>query len=131
MLRNMLVFSLERQGPDMAVERDTAERLARIDAEQLVTLRAWPGWPWKTLDPLAVDAATVGRLREAVWAADRLMADRVVGSSNSSVTIPPAHVPISEFSCYNNRSNVWYQRLWLELHRVLDRVPLGEWAGEE
>ena len=23
------------------------------DAEQLVTLRAWPGWPWKTLDPLA------------------------------------------------------------------------------
>jgi hypothetical protein len=41
----------------MALERDnTAERLARIDAEQLVTLRAWPGWPWKTLDPLAVEA---------------------------------------------------------------------------
>ena len=53
----MLVFSLERQGPDMALERDnTAERLARIDAEQLVTLRAWPGWPWQTLDPLAVEA---------------------------------------------------------------------------
>ena len=31
----------------MALERDnTAEHLARIDAEQLVTLRAWPGWPW-------------------------------------------------------------------------------------
>ena len=41
----------------MALERDnTAEHLARIDAEQLVTLRAWPGWPWKTLDPLAVEA---------------------------------------------------------------------------
>ena len=36
------------------------------DNEQLATLRAWPGWPWKTLDPLAVEAATMGRLREAV-----------------------------------------------------------------
>jgi hypothetical protein len=69
------------------------------DAEQLVTLRAWIGWPWQTLDPLAVEAATMGRLREAVWAADRLMADRVVvGSSHSSVMIPPAQVPTSEFS---------------------------------
>ena len=30
------------------------------DAEQLVTLRAWLGWPWKTLDPLAVEVATMG-----------------------------------------------------------------------
>jgi hypothetical protein len=67
------------------------------DVEQLVTLRSWPGWPWQTLDPLAVKAAGIGRLREAVWAADRLMADRVVGSSNLSVTIPPAEVPTSEF----------------------------------
>jgi hypothetical protein len=68
------------------------------DAEQLITLRSWPGWPWKTLDPLAVEAATIERLREAVWAADQLMADRVVvGSSHSSVTIPPALVPTSEF----------------------------------
>ena len=69
------------------------------DAEHLVTLRSWPGWPWKTLDPLAVDAATKGRLREAVLAADQLMADRVVvGSSHSSVTIPPAQLATSEFS---------------------------------
>jgi hypothetical protein len=101
------------------------------DAEQLVTLRAWPGWPWDTLDPLAVEAARMGRLREAVRAADQLMADRVVGSSNSSVTIPAAQVPISEFSCYNNRSNLWYQQLWLELHRVLGRVPLGEWTADD
>jgi len=67
------------------------------DAEQLVTLRAWPGWPWDTLDPLAVEAARIGRLREAVWAADQLMADRVESSSISSVTIPPAQVPISQF----------------------------------
>ena len=67
------------------------------DAEQLVILRAWPGWQWETLDPLAVDAASMGRLREAVWAADQLMADRVVGSSHSSVTIPPAQVPTSQF----------------------------------
>ena len=46
------------------------------DPEQLVTLRSWPRWSWKTLDPLAVEAATMGRLCEAVWAADRLMADR-------------------------------------------------------
>jgi hypothetical protein len=69
------------------------------DAEQLANLRAWPGWPWQTLDPLAVEAAAKGRLREAVWAADQLMADRVVvGSSHSSVTIPPAQVATSEFS---------------------------------
>ena len=68
------------------------------DNEQLATLRAWPGWPWQTLDPLAVEAATMGRLREAVWAADQLMADRVVvGSSHSSVTIPPAPVATSGF----------------------------------
>lgn len=69
------------------------------DAEQLVTLRAWPGWPWQTLDPLALEAATKGRLREAIWAADQLMADRVVvGSSHSSVTIPPAQMATSGFS---------------------------------
>jgi len=48
------------------------------------------------LDLLAVEAARMGRLREAVGAADRLMADRV-GSSHSSVTIPPARVQSSEF----------------------------------
>jgi hypothetical protein len=68
------------------------------DAEQLVTLRAWPGWQWDTLDPLAVEAAGVGRLREAVWAADQLMADRVVGSLLSGVRIPPVQAPTSQFS---------------------------------
>ena len=69
------------------------------DAEQLVMLRSWPGWPWKTLDSLAVEATAIGRLREAVWAADQLMADRVVvGSSHSSVTIPPAQLATFEFS---------------------------------
>jgi hypothetical protein len=68
------------------------------DAEQLVALRSWPGWPWKTLDPLAVEATAIGRLREAVRAADQLMADRVVGRSNVSVTIPPAQVATSEFT---------------------------------
>jgi hypothetical protein len=97
------------------------------DAEQLVTLRSWPGWPWQTLDALAAEAATMGRLCEAVWAADQLMADRVLDSSHLSVTIPPL-VPISEFSCYNNRSTLWYQSLWLELHRVLGRVSLDECA---
>lgn len=93
------------------------------DAEQLVTLRAWPGWPWEALDPLAVEAARIGRLREAVRAADQMMADRLAASSHSSVTIPPAQVPKTEFSCYNNRSNLWYHQLWIELHRVLDRAP--------
>jgi hypothetical protein len=100
------------------------------DAEQLVTLRAWPSWSWQGLDPLAEQAARIGRLREAVWAADQLMVDRAVASSILSVTIPPAPMPISEFSCYNNRSNLWYQALWLELHRVLGRVPLGEWVAD-
>jgi hypothetical protein len=69
------------------------------DAEQLVALRAWPGWPWKTLDPLAVEATAIGRLSEAVWAADQRMADRVVvGSSHWSVMIPPVRVGTSEFS---------------------------------
>ena len=67
------------------------------DAEQLVALRAWPGWPWHALDPLAAEAAGLGWLREAVWAADRLMADRVVGFSNWSVTIPPPQVPTARF----------------------------------
>jgi hypothetical protein len=69
------------------------------DAEQLATLRSWPSWPWQTLDPLAVEATAMGRLRDAVWAADRLMADRVlVGSSHWSVMIPPARVATSQFT---------------------------------
>jgi hypothetical protein len=39
----------------------------------------------------------MGRLREAVWAADGRMADRLVGGSNVSVTIPP-QLPTSGFS---------------------------------
>ena len=111
------IARLQRQGPDMALERDnTAERLARIDAKQLVALRGWPGWPWKTLDPLAVEASTMGRLREAVEEADRLRRERMV--------------PVSDFSYLENRSNFFYRRLWIELHRVLRRgVPLGKWAG--
>jgi hypothetical protein len=100
------------------------------DAEQLVTLRAWLGWPWKTLDPLAVEAATMGRLREAVDEADRLMGERKVNRSNSSSTIPVAQAPVCDFSYLENRSNVFYKRLRIELHRVLTRgVPLSEWAG--
>jgi hypothetical protein len=42
----------------MAVERDnTGERLARIDAEQLVTVRAWPGWT-PTMTQLLPNLAT-------------------------------------------------------------------------
>jgi hypothetical protein len=86
------------------------------DAEQLVTLRAWPGWPSRTLDPLAGEAATMGRLREAVEKADRLRGERMV--------------PASDFRYLDNRSNFFYRRLWIELHRVLRRgVPLSEWQG--
>ena len=115
----------------MALERDnTAERLARIDAKQLVALRAWPGWPWKTLDPLAVEVATMGRLREAVEETDRLMGERKVNGLNSSSTIPFAQAPVSDFSYLENRSNVFYKRLRIELHRVLRRsVPLSKWKG--
>jgi hypothetical protein len=101
------------------------------DAEQLATLRAWPSWPWKTLDPLAAEAATIGRLCEAIVAADRVMADRGVGSSNSSVTSSLGQAPVSAFSYFGNRSNLWYQCLWFELHRVLGRVPRGQWEGED
>jgi hypothetical protein len=204
----MLAFSLERQGPDMALERDNpAERLARIDklmasnkstpaaqqiarlqaslmvvsvpqgpalavgrtprriasalptfsgasvsphqratlppptppgeetpdmtdAKQLVALRAWPGWPWKTLDPLAVEVATMGRLRDAVDEADRLRGEHMVGRSHSGSSNSTAQVPVSDFSDLENRSNVFYKRLRIELHRVLRRgVPLGEWQG--
>ena len=96
------------------------------DAEQLVTLRAWPSWPWDALDPLAIEAVRIGRLREAVREADQMMADRLAASSHSSVTIPPAQMPRTEFSCYNDRSNLWYHQLWIELHRVLDRAPLSD-----
>ena len=103
------------------------ETLDTTDHEQLDILRARPNRPLK-LDQLAVNAAALGRLCEAVEAADRLMGDRVDRSSNSSVTIPAARVPVSNFSHLDNRSNLWYQRLWLELHRVLGlNVPLGDW----
>jgi hypothetical protein len=98
------------------------------DAEQLVTLRAWPGWPWKTLDPLAVEAATMGRLREAVADVERLRAERLVNRSSS--TIPAAQAPVSGFCYLDSRSNFFYRHLWIELHRVLHRaVPLSEWDG--
>ena len=100
------------------------------DTEQLVTLRAWLGWPWKTLDPLAVEVATMGRLREAVEETDRLMGERKVNGLNSSPTIPVAQAPVSDFSYLENRSNVFYKRLRIELHRVLRRgVPLSKWKG--
>lgn len=101
------------------------------DADQLEELRARFNWPRKTLDPLAVEAAAKGRLVEAVWEADRLMGYRVKPSSNSSVTVSPAQVPISEFSHLDNRSNYWYQRLWIQLHLILGRDPLSEWKDED
>jgi len=112
-------------------QRDnTAERLARIDARQLMALRAWPGWPWKTLDPLAVEVATMGRLREAVDEADRLSGERMVGRSHSGSSNSTAQVPVSDFSDLEHRSNVFYKRLRIELHRVLRRsVPLSTWKG--
>jgi hypothetical protein len=114
----------------MAIERDnTAERLARIDAKQLVALRGWPGWPWKTLDPLAVEVATMGRLREAVDEADWPRGERMVGRSHSGSS-SSAHVPAADFSYLEHRSNVFYKRLRIELHRVLGRgVPLSKWKG--
>ena len=117
--------------PDMALERDnTAERLARIDAKQLVALRGWPGWPWKTLDPLAVEVATMGRLRDAVDDADRLRGERMMGRSHSGSSNSTAQVPVSDFSDLEHRSNVFYKRLRIELHRVLRRsVPLSKWKG--
>jgi hypothetical protein len=100
------------------------------DAERLVTLRAWPGWPWQTLDPLAVEAATRGRLVEAVDEADRLVVERMVSRSKSTLTIPAAEATVSDFSYLGRRSIVFYKRLWVELHRVLRRgVPLSEWEG--
>jgi hypothetical protein len=58
----------------------------------------------------------MGRLREAVEEADRLRGERMVLAS--------------DFSYLDNRSNSFYRRLWIELHRVLRRgVPLSEWAG--
>jgi hypothetical protein len=94
------------------------------DAEQLVTLRAWLGWPWKTLDPLAVEAATMGRLREVVEETDRLTGERKVNGSNWGLNDPVAQAPLSDFSYLENRSNVFYKRLRIELHR-----PLSKWAG--
>jgi hypothetical protein len=125
------IARLQRQGPDIALERDnTAERLVRIDAKQLVALREWPGWPWKTLDPLAVEVATIGRLREAVDEADRLRGERMVGRSHAGSSNSTAQVPVSDFSDLEHRSNVFYKRLRIELHRVLRRsVPLSTWKG--
>lgn len=113
------------------------------EAEQLEELRARPDWPRKKLDALAAQAAAIGRLREAVEETDRVMGERVARSSNSTVTTPAfifvsmshprgSQVPVSDFSDRDNRSNLWYHRLWLDLHRVLGlNVPLGEWEGED
>ena len=120
---SLLVVSLRQRD-------NTAERLARIDAKQLVALRAWPGWPWKTLDPLAVAVATMGRLREAVDEADRLSGEGMVGRSHSGSSNSTAQVPVFDFSYLEHRSNVFYKRLRIELHRVLRRsVPLSTWKG--
>jgi len=78
-----------------------------------------------------VAAATVGRLREAVDEADRLRGGRMVGRSHSgSSGLSTAQVPVSDFSDLEHRSNVFYKRLRIELHRVLRRgVPLSQWKG--
>jgi hypothetical protein len=129
---SLMVVSLP-QGPSLTVGRTPrriASALSTTDAEQLVALREWPGWPWQTLDPLAVEVATTGRLREAVDEADRLRGERRVGRSHSGSSSPTAQVPVSDFSDLENRSNVFYKRLRIELHRVLRRgVPLSQWAG--
>jgi hypothetical protein len=134
-LQSSLMVVSVPQGPSLAVGR-TPRRIASAltpnmtGAEQLVTLRAWLGWPWKTLDPLAVEAATMGRLREAVDEADRLRGERMVGRSNSGSSSSTAQVPVYDFSYLENRSNVFYKRLRIELHRALKRgVPLSKWAG--
>jgi hypothetical protein len=134
-LQASLVVVSVPQGPSLAVGR-TPRRIASAltpdmtDATQLVALRAWPGWPWKTLDPLAVEVATMGRLREAVDEADRLRGERMMGRSHSGSSNSTAQVPVSDFSDLENRSNIFYKRLRIELHRVLRRnVPLCEWQG--
>jgi hypothetical protein len=82
------------------------------------------------LDPLAVEAATMGRLREVVEETDRLTGERKVNGSNWGLNDPVAQAPLSDFSYLENRSNVFYKRLRIELHRVLRRgVPLSKWAG--
>jgi hypothetical protein len=72
----------------------------------------------------------MGRLREAVDEADWPRGERMVDSSDSGSSSSTAQVPGSDFSYLENRSNVFYKRLRIELHRVLRRgVPLSEWAG--
>jgi multidrug efflux pump subunit AcrB len=72
-----------------------------------------------TADDIARTAETAGHPRPyigAIWPNLR--------------TNPVAQVPVSDFSDLENRSNVFYKRLRIELHRVLRRsVPLSKWKG--
>ena len=38
-------------------------------------------------------------------------------------------VPVSEFSYLDHRSNFFYRRLWIELHRVLRRGSFASASG--
>lgn len=90
------------------------------DAELLAELRVEPNWPRTGLDPWAAQAAAKGKLQAAYVAAWALTKPALRTSSNSSVDILAAHVPISDYSNLPNVLNVFYTHLRAELRRALD-----------
>lgn len=90
------------------------------DRELLAELRVEPNWSRTGLDSWAGQAAAQGKLQAAYIAAWALTKPALRSSSDSSVNILAAHVPISEYSALPNVLNLFYTHLRRELRRVLD-----------
>ena len=123
-----------RLGRDVALIRPEAEVKSRTtqrrlsdmaDDEVLEQLRENRHWPRRgRLDALAVKGAAIGQLRAARDWAEELTNEQLVHNPDSSAPVPPADVPLGEYSHLPDRLATFYTHLETELRKVVGPMSL-------
>ena len=113
--------------PDAEVKsRTTQRRLSDMaDDDVLEQLRENRHWPRRgRLDALAVKGAAIGQLRAARDWAEELTNEQLVHNPDSSAPVPPADVPLGEYSHLPDRLATFYTHLETELRKVVGPMSL-------